>query len=252
MEPMRQQSKPDVGVGLIRLDGVTKRYDSGAAPAVTDVSLAVRAGEAVAIMGPSGSGKSTLLNLIAAMDRPTTGAIRVGEDRVDMLSETAAARFRRRQVGMIFQFFNLLDDMTVIDNVLLPAKLSKMRAAAARERANELLGVLRIAHRRDAYPARLSGGERQRVAIARALINKPKVLLADEPTGAVDTATGEEIGALLLELNAVGQTLILVTHNPDLAARYAHRVIAIADGRIASDSRLPGRTPPPASQGAWR
>jgi putative ABC transport system ATP-binding protein len=233
---------PAAGLELIRLDGVTKRYDNGAAPAVADVSLAVRAGEAVAIMGPSGSGKSTLLNLIAAMDRPTSGAVRVnvgaGEvgGRVDMLSETAAARFRRRQVGMIFQFFNLLDDMTVIDNVLLPAQLAGARTAAARHRAEELLTTLRMAHRQDAYPARLSGGERQRVAIARALINKPAVLLADEPTGAVDTATGEEIGALLLELNASGQTLIVVTHNPDLAARYTHRVIAIADGRVASDT----------------
>ena len=233
---MRQQSMPVAGLELIRLDGVTKRYDNDAAPAVADVSLAVRAGEAVAIMGPSGSGKSTLLNLIAAMDRPTSGAVRVSEERVDMLSETAAARFRRRQVGMIFQFFNLLDDMTVIDNVLLPAQLAGARTAAARQRAEELLTTLRIAHRRDAYPARLSGGERQRVAIARALVNKPAVLLADEPTGAVDTATGEEIGALLLELNASGQTLIVVTHNPDLAARYTHRVIAIADGRVASDT----------------
>jgi len=225
---------------LIRLDGVTKRYDNAAAPAVADVSLAMYPGEAVAIMGPSGSGKSTLLNLIAAMDRPTSGAIWVGDDRVDMLSETAAARFRRRQVGMIFQFFNLLDDMTVIDNVLLPAQLAKARASVARKRASELLDVLRISHRRDAYPARLSGGERQRVAIARALMNKPAVLLADEPTGAVDTAAGEEIGALLLELNAAGQTLILVTHSPDLAARYSRRVIAIADGRIASDTPLRG------------
>jgi putative ABC transport system ATP-binding protein len=233
---MRQQSMPAAGPELIRLHSVTRRYDNGAAPAVADVSLAVRAGEAVAIMGPSGSGKSTLLNLIAAMDRPTSGTVRVGEERVDMLSETAAARFRRRQVGMIFQFFNLLDDMTVIDNVLLPAQLAGTRTAAARQHAEELLTRLRIAHRRDAYPARLSGGEQQRVAIARALINKPAVLLADEPTGAVDTATGEEIGALLLELNASGQTLIVVTHNPDLAARYTHRVIAIADGHVASDT----------------
>jgi putative ABC transport system ATP-binding protein len=225
---------------LVQLENVTKRYDNGAAPAVADVSLAVRAGEAAAIMGPSGSGKSTLLNLIAAMDRPTSGAVRVGDERVDMLSETAAARFRRRQVGMIFQFFNLLDDMTVIDNVLLPAQLAGVRSAAAQRRAGELLEALRIAHRRDAYPARLSGGERQRVAIARALINQPAVLLADEPTGAVDTATGEEIGALLLELNSAGQTLILVTHNPGLAARYSRRVIVIADGRVASDT------------GAWR
>jgi putative ABC transport system ATP-binding protein len=221
---------------LVQLENVTKRYDNGAAAAVDDVSLGVGAGEAVAIMGPSGSGKSTLLNLVAGMDRPTSGAVRVGGERVDMLSETAVARFRRRQVGMIFQFFNLLDDMTVMDNVLLPAQLAGTRTAVARQRAAELLTTLRIEHRRDAYPARLSGGERQRVAIARALINRPAVLLADEPTGAVDSATGDEIGALLLELNAAGQTLILVTHNPDLAARYAHRVIEIADGRVASDT----------------
>jgi putative ABC transport system ATP-binding protein len=124
----------------------------------------------------------------------------------------------------------------VIDNVLLPAQLAGTKAKAARVRADSLLEALRISHRRDAYPARLSGGERQRVAIARALINKPSLLLADEPTGAVDTATGDEIGRLLLDLNAQGQTLILVTHSPELAHRYARRVIHIADGRIASDT----------------
>jgi putative ABC transport system ATP-binding protein len=221
---------------LMQLDNVTKMYDGGAAPAVSGVSLTVAHGEAVAIMGPSGSGKSTLLNLIAGMDRPTSGAVRVGDERVDMLSETGVARFRRRQVGMIFQFFNLLDDMTVLDNVLLPAQLARTPAGQARARADELMAALRITGHRDAYPARLSGGERQRVAIARALVNRPAVLLADEPTGAVDTATGERIGELLLDLNASGQTLILVTHNPELAAKYAHRLIAIEDGRIASDS----------------
>jgi putative ABC transport system ATP-binding protein len=221
---------------LVELETVTKRYDGSAAPALDDVSLTVAAGEAVAVMGPSGSGKSTLLNLIAGLDRPSSGAVRVGDERVDMLNETGVARFRRRQVGMIFQFFNLLDDMTVMDNVLLPAQLAGVRSAAARARAEKLLVTLRIAHLRDAYPARLSGGEQQRVAIGRALVNQPAVLLADEPTGAVDSATGEEISALLLELNASGQTLILVTHNPQLAARYAHRVIALADGRVASDT----------------
>jgi putative ABC transport system ATP-binding protein len=221
---------------LVQLENVTKRYEGAPVAAVDDVSLRIDAGEAVAIMGPSGSGKSTLLNLIAGMDRPTAGAILVGDDRVDQLSEAAAARFRRRQVGMIFQFFNLLDDMTVIDNVLLPAQLAGAKASQARLRADELIDTLQIGHRRDAYPARLSGGERQRVAIARALINKPSLLLADEPTGAVDTATGDEIGRLLLDLNAQGQTLILVTHSPELAHRYARRVIHIADGRIASDT----------------
>jgi putative ABC transport system ATP-binding protein len=184
-------------------------------------------------MGPSGSGKSTLLNLIAGLDRPSSGAVRVGDERVDKLSETRLARFRRRQVGMIFQFFNLLDDMTVADNIALPAQLAGERGAKGR--VDELLAALRISQHRDAYPARLSGGERQRVAIARALVNRPSLLLADEPTGALDTATGEEIGELLLDLNMTGQTLILVTHNPDLAARYARRTITLVDGRIAAE-----------------
>jgi putative ABC transport system ATP-binding protein len=187
-------------------------------------------------MGPSGSGKSTLLNLIAGLDRPTSGAVRVGDERVDMLSEAGAARFRRKSVGMIFQFFNLLDDMTAIDNVLLPAQLAGIGAKEASRRAEELLVALNVAHRRDSYPARLSGGERQRIAIARALVNSPSLLLADEPTGAVDSATGDEIGRLLLDLNAQGQTLVVVTHSPELAQRYAGRVVRIADGAIASDT----------------
>ena len=223
---------------LVQLTDVTKRYDDDAAPAVAQVTLAVGPGEAVAIMGPSGSGKSTLLNLIAGLDRPTSGQIKVGDERVDKLSETGVARFRRRQVGMIFQFFNLLDDMTVADNVLLPAQLAGLPGKQARERADEMLTRLRIAQFRDAYPARLSGGQRQRVAIARALVNRPQLLLADEPTGALDSATGDEIGELLLDLNRSGQTLILVTHNPGLAARYASRVVEIVDGRIARDTSI--------------
>jgi putative ABC transport system ATP-binding protein len=219
---------------LIQLSGVTKRYDHGGSPALDEVSLTVMPGEAVAVMGPSGSGKSTLLNLIAGLDRPTAGAVMVAGQRVDTLSETGMARFRRREIGMIFQFFNLLDDLTVADNVLLPAQLAGMRAAAAMARTAELLAALRIERHRDAYPARLSGGERQRVAIARALVNRPALLLADEPTGALDTATGEEIGALLLDLNSSGQTMVLVTHNPDLATRYAGRTVHLVDGRVAS------------------
>jgi putative ABC transport system ATP-binding protein len=221
---------------LVRLTDVSKTYDSDGAPALAHVTMDVSQGESLAVMGPSGSGKSTLLNLIAGLDRPTGGEVTVAGDRVDKLSETGLARFRRRQVGMIFQFFNLLDDMTVLDNVLLPAQLAGMPTAKARARADELLAALRIGPHRDACPARLSGGERQRVAIARALVNRPALLLADEPTGALDTATGEEIGELLLDLNSSGQTLILVTHNPDLAARYARRVIEIVDGRATSDA----------------
>jgi putative ABC transport system ATP-binding protein len=225
---------------LMQLSDVSKQYDSDGSPAVAHVCMQVARGESVAIMGPSGSGKSTLLNLIAGLDRPTSGMVTVGGERVDTLSETGLARYRRRQVGMIFQFFNLLDDMTVLDNVLLPAQLAGQPARQARGRADELLAALRIGQHADAYPARLSGGERQRVAIARALVNRPALLLADEPTGALDTATGEAIGELLLDLNSSGQTLIVVTHNPDLAARHARRVIEIVDGQIASDAHLTG------------
>ena len=225
---------------LVQLTDVGKSYDSDGSPAVAHVSIQVGGGESVAIMGPSGSGKSTLLNLIAGLDRPTSGTVTVGGERIDTLSETGVARFRRRQVGMIFQFFNLLDDMTVLDNVLLPAQLAGMPAKQARGRAGELLAALRIGRHADAYPARLSGGERQRVAIARALVNRPALLLADEPTGALDTANGEAIGELLCDLNSSGQTLILVTHNPDLAARYARRVIEIVDGKTAGDAYLTG------------
>ena len=226
---------------LVQINDVTKRYDGSEQPAVDGITLEISAGEAVAVMGPSGSGKSTLLNLIAGLDRPTSGTITVAGKRIDRLTETGMARCRRGQIGMIFQFFNLLDDLTVADNVLLPAQLAGMPRSGARARVNELLAALRIEHHRDAYPGRLSGGERQRVAIARALVNRPAVLLADEPTGALDTATGEEIGRLLLELNRSGQTLVMVTHNPELAARYTHRAVHLIDGRIAqrTGDRLP-------------
>jgi putative ABC transport system ATP-binding protein len=223
---------------LVHLDDVSKLYDSGGRPAVDGVSLDVAAGEAVAIMGPSGGGKSTLLNLIAGLDRPTSGSVTVAGERIDKLSETGAARFRRQRVGMIFQFFNLLDDLTVVDNVMLPAQLGGVRAAQARARADDLLAMLHMDRHRDSYPARLSGGERQRVAIARALVNRPALLLADEPTGALDTATGEAIGRLLLDLHGSGLTMVIVTHNPSLASRYASRTVTMADGRI--DGRVAG------------
>jgi putative ABC transport system ATP-binding protein len=217
---------------LIHLSDVSKRYDNRGSFAVQDVSIAVGAGEAVAVMGPSGSGKSTLLNLIAGLDRPTSGTVTVAGQRIDSLSETGLASYRRRRVGIIFQFFNLLDDLTVADNVLLPAQLAGMSRASARRQADQLMERLGISQHRKSYPARLSGGERQRVAIARALVNSPQVLLADEPTGALDTSTGEQIGALLRELHRAGQTMILVTHNPELAARYASRTIQLVDGRV--------------------
>jgi putative ABC transport system ATP-binding protein len=219
---------------LVSLDGVTKAYQAGALPALADVTLGIADGEVAAIMGPSGSGKSTLLNLIAGLDKPTSGRVTVAGQRIDNLGESALARFRARHVGIIFQFFNLLDDLTVEDNVLLPAQLAGASRRRARKRAGDLLARLGLEQHRDHYPARLSGGQRQRVAIARALVNTPELLLADEPTGALDTATGQDIGQLLSELNAAGQTLVLITHDPALAARHAARTIQLVDGRVVS------------------
>jgi putative ABC transport system ATP-binding protein len=218
---------------VIVLDGVTKTYQAGW-PALAEVSMSVAAGEVAAVMGPSGSGKSTLLNLIAGLDRPTAGTITVAGQRIDTLGEGALARFRARHIGIIFQFFNLLDDLTAQDNVLLPAQLAGASRRQARMRAGELLERMGIGQYRDAYPARMSGGQRQRVAIARALVNSPELLLADEPTGALDTAAGQEIGRLLAELNADGQTLVLVTHDPALAHAYAARTVRLVDGRVAT------------------
>jgi putative ABC transport system ATP-binding protein len=234
MSSMGQQTSFGGPDDVIRFDGVTKSYQAGAPPALADVSLRVAAGEVAAVMGPSGSGKSTLLNLVAGLDRPSSGTVTVAGRRIDTLGEAALARFRARHVGIIFQFFNLLDDLTVADNVLLPAQLAGASRRQARARAAELLERMGIERHRNDYPARLSGGQRQRVAIARALVNSPELLLADEPTGALDTATGQEIGRLLRELNAAGQTLVLVTHDPLLAQRYAARTIRLVDGRIVS------------------
>jgi putative ABC transport system ATP-binding protein len=235
-DPDQPQRRRQAASALVSVSQATKRYGGAGQPALDGVSLEVAQGEAVAVMGPSGSGKSTLLNLIAGLDKPTSGTVTVAGQRVDALSETRVARFRRRHIGMIFQFFNLIEDLTVADNVLLPAQLAGTRRAKAQARAGELLERLSMARYAGTYPGRLSGGERQRVAIARALVNFPALLLADEPTGALDTATGEAIGRLLLDLNAGGQTLILVTHSPELAARYAQRTIGFLDDRIASDT----------------
>jgi len=225
---------------VIELEGVVKRYDSAGAPALGPVTLTVAEGEAVAVTGPSGSGKSTLLNLVAGLDRPSEGGVSVGGLRIEGLSEKALARFRRERIGMVFQFFNLLDDLTVRDNILLPAQLAGSARGKAATRAAELMAVLGIAKHADAYPGRLSGGERQRVAVARALINSPALLLADEPTGALDTASGQEVRQLLVDLHRSGQTVVLVTHDLVLAEACAERTIQLVDGHVAMDhSRNP-------------
>ncbi|GHA39808.1 macrolide export ATP-binding/permease protein MacB [Streptomyces spiroverticillatus] len=221
---------------MVQLDGVHKEY--GEAKALDGLSLEIRAGDAVAVMGPSGCGKSTLLNMVAGLDRPTSGRVRVQGQDLAELNETGLALFRRRHIGMIFQFFNLIDDLPALDNVTLAAQLTGTPAKQARLRALELLDELGVADRRNAYPAVLSGGERQRVAVARALMNRPALLLADEPTGALDSRSGEQVMDLLIDLNQIGQTLLIVTHDAQLAARCANRLVEVADGRVARTSAL--------------
>ncbi|MFD5489769.1 ABC transporter ATP-binding protein [Streptomyces virginiae] len=221
---------------VVRLDDVHKEY--GDAKALDGVSLEIRAGDAVAVMGPSGCGKSTLLNMVAGLDRPTSGTVEVQGHDLGKLNETGLALFRRRHVGMVFQFFNLIDDLPALDNVALAAQLTGTPARQARRRALELLDELGVADRRNNYPATLSGGERQRVAVARALMNRPALLLADEPTGALDSRSGEQVMDLLIDLNQIGQTLLIVTHDPELATRCASRLVEFTDGRIARQSVL--------------
>ncbi|MEY9876551.1 putative ABC transport system ATP-binding protein [Streptacidiphilus sp. MAP12-33] len=224
---------------IIEIRDVSKTYDAtdAARPALADFSLEVAAGEALAVLGPSGSGKSTLLNLIAGLDRPNKGVVRVAGTPVHELGEAALAGYRRERIGMVFQFFNLLDDLTVEDNVLIPAQLAGTSRGEARERANELLTRLGIVRYARSYPGTLSGGQRQRVAVARALMNNPPLLLADEPTGALDSAAAAEVRELLGALVAEGRTLVLVTHDTGLAAQCATRVIELVDGKLARDLR---------------
>ena len=220
---------------LITLRNVSKRYEATTEPALAGVDLEVTSGQITAIMGPSGCGKSTLLNLVGGLDRPTSGEVTVSGVRVDRLSETQAARFRRTSVGFVFQFFHLLEDLTVRENIAVAALLAGRSRSAADAAADEMLGQLGLSDHRSKFPATLSGGERQRLAIARAVVNRPAVLLADEPTGALDRHNGDVALALLQDLNRRGQTILLVTHDERLASQVADRVIRLLDGAIVAD-----------------
>ncbi len=222
----------------IRTDGVSRSYQMGDAlvRAVDDVSIAIRPKEFVALLGSSGSGKSTLLNLMAGLDRPTSGAIFAhGRNLAEMSSEDLA-QHRSHTVGMVFQAFNLLPRMTLEENVELPLRLAEVERNDRAGRVREAVERVRLAARLTHRPSELSGGEQQRAALARALVNRPTILLADEPTGNLDSATGDAILQLLQEINeSLGMTIVMVTHDRDRAARFAHRIVTMADGKLISE-----------------
>ena len=229
---------------LLRAEGLVKSHRNGAVsiPAVRGVDLEVARGEFIAVTGPSGAGKSTLLHLLGGLQRPDQGTLALDGARVDGCSESQWAVLRRRRYGIVFQSGNLLSDLTVADNVELPALLCGMTARTARTRRTDLLEQLGLEGRSDRGPSELSGGERQRVALARALVNEPDLLLADEPTGNLDSRSAREVLALLTRFHGQGRTIVLVTHDARVASS-ADRVISLFDGRIADDARL---TDPPA------
>jgi putative ABC transport system ATP-binding protein len=220
---------------LVRCRALTRTYweGAGAVRALRGLDLDVRGGELVALVGASGSGKSTLLHLLGAMDRPTSGSVRVDGAELGALSDGEAARFRRERLGFVFQFFNLVPTLSALDNVALPARLARVSVGDARERARSLLERVGLGPRGEARPEELSGGQQQRVAIARALVNEPALLLADEPTGNLDRATGAAVLDLLEELvRERGLTLVMATHADDAVAR-ADRSVHVEDGRVA-------------------
>jgi ABC-type lipoprotein export system ATPase subunit len=228
---------------VLRTRKLRKTYGSQAAlvRAVDGIDLDVASGETVAIMGPSGCGKSTLLHLLGGLDRPTSGEIWLAGRRTDQMSEKALARMRRNAVGFVFQAFHLMDELSAVENVELPELLAGRPPRAARRRACELLERVGLADRAAFLPAALSGGQRQRVAIARALANEPLVVLADEPTGNLDSAATVEVLRLFDNLHAAGQTLVIVTHDSRIAAT-AGRMISMRDGTFIDETRLTGGT----------
>jgi len=221
----------------IHADNVSRHYQMGGAliRAVDDVSLSVGTGEFLALLGSSGSGKSTLLNLLAGLDRPTAGAIVVRGRNLAEMDTHELARYRSLTVGMVFQAFNLLPRMTLEENVELPLRLAEVERADRAARVQEALKHVHLEKRLAHRPSELSGGEQQRAALARALVNRPTILLADEPTGNLDSATGEEIMLLLKNFNqSMGMTIVMVTHEHPLAERFAHRIATVADGKLIS------------------
>jgi putative ABC transport system ATP-binding protein len=229
------------GAPVLCARGLGKEFGSSAAlvRAVDDVSVEVAAGEALAVMGPSGCGKSTLLHLLGGLDRPSAGELWLAGQRIDRLSERALARLRRRAVGFVFQAFHLMDELTAVENVELPALLAGTSPRVARRRATGLLEQVGLTDRAGFLPSALSGGQRQRVAVARALANEPLVILADEPTGNLDSEATLDVLRLFGTLHGSGQTLVIVTHDARIAAT-ADRLIGMRDGAFVDETRLTG------------
>ena len=223
---------------VVRVEALSKRYGTVPVPVLRDVTLTVEEGEFVAIMGPSGSGKSTLMHLIGGLDRPSAGSITLGDQPLNDLSDKQLSRLRRQSVGFVFQFYNLIPVLPARENVAMPLILDRVKRGEALARASAMLDSVGLGARADHRPAELSGGEQQRVAIARALVSRPTLILADEPTGALDTRTGDEIVALLREAVETQQhTVIMVTHDPRIAAN-ARRIIYLRDGMISDDNHI--------------
>ena len=221
---------------LLRIENLSREYVMGGETvhALRDVSLSIERGEYVAIMGPSGSGKSTMMNVLGCLDTPSAGEYWLNGEEISRFTDDGLARVRNREIGFVFQTFNLLPRATALHNVELPLVYAGVRARERRERAGAALEQVGLAERMHHRPNELSGGQRQRVAIARALVNQPSILLADEPTGNLDSVTSEEIMEVFAALHAAGQTVIMVTHEPDIAAR-AQRIVVLRDGRVESD-----------------
>ena len=223
---------------MIKLDKLTKVYRTAEieSTALNEVSFKIEKGEFVSVMGPSGCGKSTLLNILGMLDKPESGSYKFQGKEVSHLNEKGRSKERKQNIGFIFQNFNLIDELTVFENIELPLLYNKVSTSERKTRVNELIEKIGIAHRSSHFPQQLSGGQQQRVAVARALITKPPVILADEPTGNLDSSNGNEVMELLCELNEAGTTIIMVTHSSHDAS-YSNRVINLLDGQVVSEKK---------------
>jgi putative ABC transport system ATP-binding protein len=223
---------------MIKLENLTKVYrtDEVETTALNEVSFEIKKGEFVSIMGPSGCGKSTLLNLLGMLDKPESGKYQFVENEISDLNEKQRSEIRKKHIGFVFQNFNLIDELTVFENIELPLIYNKVSAKQRKKRVDEIIERIGISHRSNHFPQQLSGGQQQRVAVARALVNRPDLILADEPTGNLDSSNGNEVMELLCELNEKGTTIIMVTHSSHDAS-YSNRVINLLDGEVVSERK---------------